>query len=347
MDDDEMSIIYFKKNTRYTVQARSFAFFIIFAAVSIFLNQALPAFATLSCSVTTAAACVSPGVVVLRMSSSTNAHAELPSQSNAGYDTNAICCTGVTGLSNSCSNTSVAVVAHLASTTNAHVEEATFANFSNNACLSVSTGSVTVGYTSTNCSAYDTTLASLPATTNSHIGSSTAYAANKICVKYVNVQSLSFSISTSTIGFGNLSASNARYATGDLLGSSTAVVAHTITVSTNASSGYSVLLSGATLTSGANTITAIGGSNTASVAGTKQFGLNLTASGGTGVVSSPYSGAGFAYAGTATTTSLVASEPAGDSTNTVYSATYIANISASTPAASYSTALTYLVTANF
>ena len=320
---------------------------IIFICTVACYFPAMSALAALSCSITTAAACISPSVVILRMASSTNSHAELPSQSNTNYANNAICCGGVSGLSNSCTNTSVAVVVRLASTTNSHSEESSFVDYTNSACMSVATGTITVGYSSTGCGAYDTAVASLASTTNSHIGSSTAYLNNEICASYVLPQSLTFSISTSTVGFGNLNASAARYATGDLLGSTTATAAHTIVVSTNASSGYSVYVQGAPLTSGANTITAIGGSNTASTPGTKQFGMNLSAAGGSGTVSSPYAAAGFAYAATATTSSQVASESAGDSTNTTYSVTYVANISAATPAASYSTALTYLVTANF
>ncbi len=324
----------------------------IFAAfvftLSIFeLYTATPALGALSCSVVASSSCSSPSVIVLRMSSSSNAHAEDPGQSNANYGSSVICCSGVTGLSNSCTNTSVATVVHLSSTTNAHAEEATFSNFSNNICLSVPSGSVTVGYRATDCSGYDTTLGSLASTTNSHVGNGAAYPANEICGSYIYTQSLSFTLSTSTIGFGTLSASNARYATSNLSGTSTATVGHTFTVLTNAPSGYTALIQGATLTSGANTIAAIGGSNTASAPGTKQFGINISASGGSGSVTAPYSGSGFAYAASATTTSQIASESVGDSVATVYSVQYLANVTASAPAASYSTTLTYLVTANF
>ena len=61
---------------------------------------------TLSCTVTTAAACTGgTNVVVLRMSGSDNAHAELPGQSNAAYASNVVCCSGVTNLGTSCSGT--------------------------------------------------------------------------------------------------------------------------------------------------------------------------------------------------------------------------------------------------
>lgn len=320
---------------------------VLCAALFCVIMCATPTYAGLSCSIVASSSCSSPSVVILRMASSTNAHAEMPNQSNANYSNNVICCGGVTGLSNSCTNTSVAIVVHLASTTNSHVEESTFSNFSNNACMSVASGTILVGYQSTNCSGYDTSLASLAKTSNSHIGSPTSYPTNIICARYVSPESISFSLSTTTVGFGNLSAATTIYATSNLLGSTTLTVAHTFSVLSSASSGYSVLIQGAPLTSGSSTITAIGGTNTPSATGTLQFGMNLSASGGTGAVSSPYSGSGYAYAATATTTSQVASEPVGDSTNTTYSVTYVANIAASSPGASYSTAVTYLVTANF
>lgn len=112
-------------------------------------------YAALTCSVTTV--CNSPNVVIFRMSNTTNAHAELPSQSNYSQ---LVCCSGVTGLGNSCSGT-YAVAAKLSGTTNAHVQQNTYANYANNACISVpSGGSVSIGYQANNCTGYDTTLAS-------------------------------------------------------------------------------------------------------------------------------------------------------------------------------------------
>ncbi len=136
------------------------------------------AFAAMTCSVTTS--CSSPGVVVFRMSSTGNAHAELPSESNYPQ---LVCCTGVTGLANSCSGT-YGVVLRLSGTTNAHVEEntqSTGAYNGNNACLSVSAGTVTIGYQNNNCTGFDTTVASLSQTpTNAHAGSAGDYA-RKVC----------------------------------------------------------------------------------------------------------------------------------------------------------------------
>lgn len=159
-------------------------------------------------------------------------------------------------------------------------------------------------------------------------------------------QSLSFSISDNTIGFGTLSASDDFFATGDASGSATETEAHTLAVGTNAGSGYTMTVRGATLTAGSATITAIGGTNAASSAGTEQFGLRMTATGGSGAVSSPYAASGFAYAADASTASTAASSSTSSATTT-YSVRYLANISSATEAGAYTATLTYVTTANF
>lgn len=158
-------------------------------------------------------------------------------------------------------------------------------------------------------------------------------------------QSLSFSISDNTIEFGTLTSSDDFFAD-DSGGNATEVEAHTLAVGTNAASGYTTTVKGATLTSGSATITAIGGTNTASSVGTEQFGLRMTASGGSGTVTSPYAASGFAYAADASTTSQVASSSTSSATTT-YSVRYLANISSATEAGSYTATLTYVTTANF
>ncbi len=299
---------------------------------------------TLSCSITTAAACTN--TVILRMSGSSNAHAELPSQANGNYSNNVICCSGVSSLGNSCSGT-FATVLKLSGTSNAHVEQNSQVNYANNACISVpSGGSVSVGYQATNCSGFDTTLGSLNATTNSHVGDGSAYT-TKICATAVGgSQSLTFSISDNTIGFGTLVASGARYATGDTNGSASDTSdAHTISISTNASSGYTMTLNGNTLTSGGNTVTAIGGTAVAGSSGTEQFGLRAIVNSGTGSVSAPYNGSNWAM-DTATFPDQVTSG-AGDGVTSQFGVRYISNISANTENGSYSSVLTYTVTATF
>jgi len=158
--------------------------------------------------------------------------------------------------------------------------------------------------------------------------------------------SLTFSISDFSVGFGQLSSSDDFFATGDTLGSATEVEAHTITGSTNASNGYSILVSGSTLTSGSETIDAVGCSNTATSVGTEQFGLRMTASGGDGAVSAPYDGAGFAYC-TSNFPDEIASDADGDDVSTVYSVRYIANIATDTAAGEYTAGMIYLIVANY
>ncbi len=158
--------------------------------------------------------------------------------------------------------------------------------------------------------------------------------------------SLTFSISDNTVGFGTLASSAARYATGDQSGTGSETEAHTLTASTNASSGYTIYVRGDTLTAGASSITAIGGTNTASAAGTEQFGLRATVTSGTGTVSSPYAASGYAYAATASTSSVLATG-SGDDVSTVFSLRYLSNIAVETEPGAYSTTLNYLITGNF
>lgn len=303
---------------------------------------------TLSCSITTATACTGgTNTVILRMSGTSNAHAELPSQATAAYDSNVVCCSGVTGLGNACSGT-FATALKLSGVTNAHSEQNSQLNYANNACIQApSGGTVSIGYQATNCTGFDTTLGSMSAITNAHVGNSAAYSAIQICATATGAsQSLTFSISDNTIGFGTLVSSGPRYATGDTLGSASDTTdAHTISVATNAGSGYTMTLNGATLTSGGNTVTAIGATAVASSAGTEQFGARLIINSGTGSATSPYATTNWAL-DTGAFPDQVGSG-AGDGVTTVFGVRYIGNISASTENGSYSSVLTYTVTATF
>ena len=159
--------------------------------------------------------------------------------------------------------------------------------------------------------------------------------------------SLTFSISDNTIGFGDLSSSAARYATGDTNGSGSETSAHTLSASTNGTSGYSITVLGDTLTSGSNTITAIGGTAAASSAGSEQFGIRITASGGSGAASSPYNHASnYAYDATSSASDEVAASSSASDTTT-FSVRYLGNIGGSTESGSYSATLTYSATGNF
>lgn len=186
-------------------------FITLFVAGIFFINTAYAG--TLSCSVTTAVACTGgTNKVILRMSGSSNAHAELPSQSTAAYAGNVVCCSGVSGLDNSCSGT-FATVLKLSGITNAHVQQT--GSYAQSACISVAEGgSVSVGYVAGNQSCtptYDDTLASMPTTTNAHVGNETAYNAAgnyKICATAaagfstaIEIRAQNYTDSVSTITF--------------------------------------------------------------------------------------------------------------------------------------------------
>lgn len=159
---------------------------------------------------------------------------------------------------------------------------------------------------------------------------------------------ISFSLSSNLIDFGTLSSLAAQYATDGASsgGSASEVAAHTIDASTTAPSGYIITVFGESLHTLAHTIGAIGGVNSASSVGTEQFGIRATATGGTGAVSSPYDGGGFAYDGEASP-SQIASVGSGDGVTTTYSVRYLSNIASDTAAGAYSTQLTYVITSQF
>ena len=168
---------------------------------------------------------------------------------------------------------------------------------------------------------------------------------SQVLISAVVPQSLTFSISDNSIGFGTLLAASARFADGTGVGAGAEGEAHNLIVGTNASNGYSMTVAGNTLTSGVNTITGIGAANTASAAGTEQFGIRMTATGGTGSVVVPYAASGFAFDSAAFPDQIATAT--GASSNTTYSARYIANIGANTEAGNYTANLTYVATANF
>jgi hypothetical protein len=136
-------------------------------------------------------------VTLLRLSGSTNAHAELPSQSNANYASNVVCCSGIASLGNSCSD-NYQTFAKLSAVTNAHVQETSVNTYGTNACISDSVGNstITVGYQNTNCSGYDTTLFSISASDNATSGDGSAYT-RKVCATVVQ-PTISFDIDTDT-----------------------------------------------------------------------------------------------------------------------------------------------------
>ena len=166
------------------------------------------------------------------------------------------------------------------------------------------------------------------------------------------IQSLTFSVSTTTIYFGTLGAGAAKFASStNPLGDSTETIAHSLAVGTNAPSGFTLSVVGQTLTSqqnAANTVTQMGAVAASSTAGTEQFGLRATESGGIGTaVSSPFnSPTSYGYQATATTSAMLATGSGATPTST-YSLRYVVNINALTEAGTYAAYLTYVATANF
>ena len=312
-------------------------------ALGLFFSTRLVFASTLSCSVTTAGTCT--GTVIWRMSGSTNAHAELPSQTTPVYANNVVCCSGVTGLSNFCSGT-FAIALRLSGVTNAHVQQT--GAYPQTACISVpSGGSVSIGYQANDCTGFHTTLGSMSGTTNAHVGNAAAYTI-KICGTATEgvAQTLSFAISDATIGFGTLTSGAARFATGDTNGSASEVEAHNLTAATNAGGGYVISISGTTLTFGAHTIMPIGATNVPSSPGTEQFGVRAIATGGTGVtVSAPYSGAGFALDTVAFPDEFASAT--GPTATTTFSVRYVANIAPLTEPGRYTANLIYTITGRF
>jgi len=149
---------------------------IIFLSLFSLFILANSAEAALSCSVTSGSCA---NTTVLKMSALTNAHAEVPGQTNYNYY---VCCSGVTDLGNSCSG-NYAIALKLSALTNAHVEKNSYTNYTNNACISASTGSTVICSYSTDCSTLGSDyvcLASISGNTNAHVGNCNAYS-TKVC----------------------------------------------------------------------------------------------------------------------------------------------------------------------
>lgn len=146
----------------------------------------------------------------------------------------------------------------------------------------------------------------------------------------------------------------------------TATASSQMAASTNAGSGYVISVNGPTLTSGSNTITAMG-TSTGSLRSSSQFGLNLKAN--TTTTSTPAVGAevapvanGTNYKGqaatgysTVDTFKFVSGDVVANSANggtgptdaQIYTVSYIVNVPGSQAAGNYTTTLTYICTATF
>lgn len=150
-----------------------------------------------------------------------------------------------------------------------------------------------------------------------------------------------------TIGFGSLTTGSSRWATDDGAGSGTATPASEFEAGTNATNGYTVAVEGATLTSGSDTIDAVNPAATPNPS-IEQFGLAVATSTETGnqhgTIETDYTGGTYFHDTAAPNIVVNQSNPADNST---YDVSYLANVTSGTEAGSYSTSLTYTMTANF
>ena len=143
----------------------------------------------------------------------------------------------------------------------------------------------------------------------------------------------------------------------------TATATSQMAASTNAGSGYVITVNGSTLTSGSNTITAMG-TAAGSTQGISQFGMNLkdntTASSnpavGTEVApvsnGTNYNGQAAAGYNTVDTFKYVSGDPVANSNSLgtdaqIFTSSYIVNVPGSQPAGNYTTTLTYICTPTF
>lgn len=156
-------------------------------------------YAALSCTVTTQASCNSSGfTTLLRLSGTTNAHVELPSQSNANYASNIVCCSGISSIGNSCSASNKQIFARISGVTNGTIQETSVNTYGTDVCLSdsVDNDTITVAYQNTNCTGYDTTIASISSSDNAHVGDASAYT-RKICAT-ITQPTITFDLDTAS-----------------------------------------------------------------------------------------------------------------------------------------------------
>ena len=149
------------------------------------------------------------------------------------------------------------------------------------------------------------------------------------------------------VGFGSLTTGAIRYANDAGTGNTSieAGGASLVQIGTNASGGYSIDVTGETLTSGTDTIDALY-TAAAPTAGQEEFGITATIEAGTGTlaVESDYDTTYHLPDSLATDLLASRTDPASADELGIQ---YVANIDAATEAGNYSTAITFTATANF
>ncbi len=156
--------------------------------------------------------------------------------------------------------------------------------------------------------------------------------------------SLTFSLSANSVALGTLSSGSPSSGS------------HTVSIETNATSGFTVGLTGQTLTNGGAVINAIGGTPATSSVGTEQFGVNLrdntvpnigadvTQNSGTCSYGTGFGTVDSFKFNTGTQNSVATASGEADC---VYTISYMTNISSVTESGSYSTTLDVVGTGNF
>lgn len=191
-------------------------------------------------------------------------------------------------------------------------------------------------------------------TTAVDAGTVASSTAQQISVSATVDETLTFCTGTSGITTSSCAgATGSSVSLGTLTPSSTGSGTSQIGVGTNGTTGYTITVNGATLTSGGNTISALA-SQTASSTGTEQFGLNLRDNATPNIGTDPDgSGTGNPSSNYNTvdqyrfvTSDTIASKNAAEDFRRFH-VSYIANIGTATEAGTYSATMTYIATATF
>lgn len=185
-------------------------------------------------------------------------------------------------------------------------------------------------------------------------GTVAASTANQINLTATVDEALTFCTGTSGITTSSCAgATGSDVSFGSLSASSTQSGLSQMGVGTNGGSGYAITVNGGTLTSGGNTISALA-AQTAAIAGTEQFGLNLRDN------TTPNVGADPDGSGTGTPTAnyntvdqyrfvtgdTIGSKGSADQFRR-FQVSYIANIDTATEAGTYTAVMNYIATATF
>jgi hypothetical protein len=210
-----------------------------------------------------------------------------------------------------------------------------------------------------------TTYSDSAGTTPVDFGAMALSTAAQVTVTGVMPESLVFCVGTSGTDCTNMTGTSADL--GTFSPTATNVITSRMSASTNAASGYVITVAGTTLTSGLNTITAMGTQSAnstgcapscTSATGTSQFGMNVrannVASAG-GVFGADVSGTGTAVGsgGYNTVNSFrffsgdTVAAAAGPTQANLFTASYLVNVGGDQAAGQYSATMTYVCTATF